>query len=76
MSRLRSRTLLLSLLPLALGAAVVPDRSAVPVCDGPEVPLPTVCGAKLPNPTISCRIPPEVAGDLKQPNFNVRQRAS
>jgi cytochrome c len=54
----------------------VAPPSATPVCSGPEVPLPAVCGAKLPNPAISCRVPADVAGDLRQPNFNVRQRAS
>ena len=46
------------------------------VCHGPAVPLPQICGAKLRDPEISCALPADVEGGLRQANFNVRQRAS
>jgi hypothetical protein len=46
------------------------------VCRGPEVPLPRVCGADLKDPQISCALPADVQGGLRQPALYVRQRAS
>ena len=45
-------------------------------CPGPRVDLPPVCGAALEGPQISCTVPGDVQGGLRQPDFNVRQRAS
>jgi len=59
----------------ALAAAHPPSRSG-PVCRGPEVPLPKVCGADLRDPQISCALPADVQGGLRQPALYTRQRAS
>src|SRR3954449_2151644 len=40
----------------ALAVAQAPS-GAGPVCRGPEVPLPRVCGADLEDPQISCSLP-------------------
>lgn len=59
-------------------AALTPAPSAQPSppCSGPPISLPQVCGANLASPTISCAVPADVQGGLRQPNFNVVQRAS
>lgn len=59
----------------ALAVAQAPS-GAGPVCRGPEVPLPRVCGADLKDPQISCALPADVQGGLRQPALYVRQRAS
>ncbi|HEY4594875.1 MAG TPA: cytochrome c, partial [Thermoanaerobaculia bacterium] len=59
----------------ALAVAQAPS-GAGPVCRGPEVPLPRVCGADLRDPQISCALPADVQGGLRQPALYVRQRAS
>lgn len=65
-------------LPAVLTVAATPPAPAPEriVCQGPAVPLPEVCGAKLRDPEISCALPADVQGGLRQANFNVRQRAS
>ena len=65
-------------LPAVLTLAATPPAPAPEpiVCHGPDVPLPKVCGAKLRDPQISCALPADVEGGLRQANFNVRQRAS
>lgn len=59
----------------ALAAAQAPVGGG-PVCRGPEVLLPRVCGADLKGPQISCSLPADVQGGLRQPALYVRQRAS
>lgn len=65
-------------LPAVLTAAIVFSSPAAERadCHGTPVPLPTVCGVKLRDPEISCFVPPDVEGGLRQSDDNVRQRAS
>jgi cytochrome c len=74
-----SRRWSLLLVPMVLAAAgfaTPASREGESACRGPEVRLPRVCGADLRNPEISCALPADVQGELRQPSFNVRQRAS
>lgn len=69
--------LLWLLLPVALTAsAAAPSDPERLTCHGPAVPLPQVCGAKLRDPQISCSVPADVEGGLRQANYSVRQRAA
>lgn len=54
----------------ALAVSQIPS-GAGPVCGGPEVPLPRVCGADLKSPRISCSLPADVQGGLQQPALYV-----
>src|SRR3954454_18703100 len=74
---LRIPRLLSAVVLSAAALAVAPAPSgAGPVCRGPEVPLPRVCSSDLRNPQISCSLPADVQGGLRQPALYVRQRAS
>lgn len=65
--------------PVALAACLASAPDPAPeglTCHGPAVPLPPVCGTKLRDPEISCALPGDVEGDLRQADYSVRQRAA
>lgn len=63
-------------LVLVTSLTSAPSAQPAPTCSGPTIALPQVCGANLAAPTISCAVPADVQGGLRQENFNVVQRAS
>ena len=74
---IRAQRLLFAVLSGAAAlAAAPPSAPNRPACRGPEVPLPKVCGADLRSPQISCYMPADVQGGLRQPALYTRQRAS
>src|SRR4028118_519263 len=65
--------------PVARAACLASAPDPAPeglTCHGPAVPLPPVCGTKLRDPEISCALPADVEGDLRQADYSVRQRAA
>lgn len=72
----RSWCLLPAAATLFAGVTCTPGPPRLASCSGPAIPLPQVCGADLRPPTISCEVPADVQGELRQPNVNLRQRAS
>jgi cytochrome c len=66
---------ILSAVVLAAFSSCRPGPGRI-VCRGPAVPLPQICGATLRDPEISCAVPADVQGGLRQANYSVRQRAA